>query len=368
MIGRGGKYDYNEKFFEEESTNLAYFLGWFMSDGHMSISNKAIIFSLQARDKYILEMFRDWICPEKPIYNTVWFGKDKEKPFPGNTFCITNKYISELLVEKYNLRQDKTGNEHMLFKENIDMYRNFIRGVFDGDGCCVNLNGRIHFNIVSSSISFLDELVEYFGYGNIYPSSTINGWFVNKNGDVKTFYEFLYSDKYEPYLIRKKEIFDSGNYILHDTDYTEKQLEFMRNNIDKISFDEMANKLGRTKSSIFRKSLTEGFRGKLSTLFTEYELGVIRYMYAEGFNCREIADKLDGRNDKDVERQVDRLGLKKYYKNHQIKKWTKEEDEIIKSNYPVMTCIELMELLPDRTVAAIRCRTEKFGIKRGSSV
>lgn len=51
------KYKIDVDFFKEWSKELAYFLGFFMADGHLNLKAKKVSIKLQKRDYYILEKF-----------------------------------------------------------------------------------------------------------------------------------------------------------------------------------------------------------------------------------------------------------------------------------------------------------------------
>lgn len=58
-------YNYNWNFFEEDSEELYYFLGFIAADGY--ISDNEIELTLNEKDIKILERIRDLIVPDKPL-------------------------------------------------------------------------------------------------------------------------------------------------------------------------------------------------------------------------------------------------------------------------------------------------------------
>lgn len=60
------KYDYNWDFFDIDSEELYYFLGFIGADGY--IGKDSIEIGLSIKDISLLDEFRKLICPNKPLY------------------------------------------------------------------------------------------------------------------------------------------------------------------------------------------------------------------------------------------------------------------------------------------------------------
>jgi intein/homing endonuclease len=129
------KYISNEKFFDIiDSEERAYVLGFLYADGNNYVKRRChyeISISLQARDKYILERFRELICPTITLE---YIKRQREGWQDQYRLRINNKTISQQL-EKLGCVQSKslilTWPEWLV---DIDLQRHFIRGYFDGDG------------------------------------------------------------------------------------------------------------------------------------------------------------------------------------------------------------------------------------------
>lgn len=117
-------YKINIDFFKN-SEEYWYFTGFVASDGY--ISDEKVELCLNKKDEEILKRFRNMISPEKPIY---------DKPNTrSKKFTIHSKKIAKHYKELFGMT---TNNKHkeMVFPNVPDEYlKDFIRGVFDGDGC-----------------------------------------------------------------------------------------------------------------------------------------------------------------------------------------------------------------------------------------
>ena len=119
------KYNYNWSFFEEDSEELYYFLGFVAADGY--VSNNEIEIRLNEKDVYLLEKFRDLIVPDKPLY------------YKSRTNSYTLKISCKKYIKKFKNFYGMTTNkkhEEMTFPNIPEQYiKDFIRGYIDGDGC-----------------------------------------------------------------------------------------------------------------------------------------------------------------------------------------------------------------------------------------
>lgn len=118
------KYEYNWDFFEIDSEELYYFLGFVAADGY--ISNNDIEIGLNIKDKELLERFRDLICPDKPIYN-----KSRTNSCLLKISC---KSRINRFKEFFSMVTNKKHAEIMFPIIPDEYIRHFIRGYIDGDG------------------------------------------------------------------------------------------------------------------------------------------------------------------------------------------------------------------------------------------
>lgn len=133
------KYIYDEKYFDEINTpNKAYILGLIYADGNLSKRNVLSI-SLQERDKDILEKIILELQSNHPLKLLKYNDKN---PKWQNQYClrISNRHMAESL-KKHGVTPNKSLS--IVFPDFLpkELFRHFIRGYFDGDGC-INSNPK----------------------------------------------------------------------------------------------------------------------------------------------------------------------------------------------------------------------------------
>lgn len=118
------KYKYNWSFFEQDSEELYYFLGFVAADGY--ISENEIEIGLNERDVALLEQFRDLIVPDKPLH------------YKPKTNSYTLKISCRSKISHFKKFFDMSSNkkhDEMIFPDIPKRYyKDFIRGYVDGDG------------------------------------------------------------------------------------------------------------------------------------------------------------------------------------------------------------------------------------------
>lgn len=171
------KYCVNDTFFDKIDTEeKAYLLGYFLADGCMynekvkKDDNGNIIsrsyrmgIGVAADDFETIKLAQNAICPNKPIeYSFYQNGVKKRKP--QNKIRWSSKHMFNTLLS-YGIEPRKTYNPEFTLKKGIvpdKLFRHFIRGYFDGDGCKGDYNLRFCVN----SRSFGEELVKFFPFTN----------------------------------------------------------------------------------------------------------------------------------------------------------------------------------------------------------
>lgn len=167
------KYPVNEEFFYTWSHNLAYILGFLMSDGCITerraknTSTYILQINLQIGDIDILEKIRDIISPTRPIR----VGKDRLSPTSNNrsTHCILYMSISVKLFQylcNLGIKSNKTGSEIIPPQLPEEYIWSFILGFMDGDGGIHErtYNSGFDFTIHSSSETIADQLLNIIPY------------------------------------------------------------------------------------------------------------------------------------------------------------------------------------------------------------
>lgn len=189
-----GKEDYFDII---DCSEKAYFLGWLMADGNISITNGqySIKVHIAYKDKEIIDNF---------LYHIESTNKTKLKngDNPSYYVSLTSRHMCESLM-KYGIIPNKTGKEHI--PKNIPyMYiRDFIRGIFDGDGITDVSKCRSGFvgsnNLVNSILKEINENLRVFKTKSdgIY-------YFLGGKKFSRRLFQYMYEDS-SLYLIRKYE-------------------------------------------------------------------------------------------------------------------------------------------------------------------
>ena len=189
-----------------------YILGLFITDGCLTKSKKENDFRMviSLKDKYMIEKIRDLVCPTKKIY------KD------GNNYQVKWRNKRDVrILNKLHIYQRKT--KYIPFI-NINKYKwDFIRGIFDGDGC-VYINrtkyskSGIYYNYTNISFTtgceqFAIDLNLFLNENNIHSKIVKDNrrdtWYVKiyKQEDVSLLKNNMYNNKKDWYLERKYLIF-----------------------------------------------------------------------------------------------------------------------------------------------------------------
>lgn len=193
----------NENFFEDiDSEEKSYILGLLYADGYINSNGFGI--TLKEDDKELLEKI-----------STIIYGKIILGYRPSKTYSQKLKYVSKpqyrLEVTSYKMKKDLISHGCIPKKSffitfpnfiDINQYRHFVRGYFDGDGCLTipqkNPN-NVTFTITSNT-KFCDGIVDYINnalgvnmkscnrYGNI-GVARLTG-----RKQVKLLLNWLYSD------------------------------------------------------------------------------------------------------------------------------------------------------------------------------
>ncbi|ERI94370.1 hypothetical protein HMPREF1982_01005 [Clostridiales bacterium oral taxon 876 str. F0540] len=191
----------NEFYFDKiDCEEKAYFLGWIMSDGNISITNGQYSLKLHIalKDRELIDRFLKQI-------NSTNKTKIKNGLTQSYYVSLTSVHMCKALM-KFGVLPNKSGKE--IFPEQIpsSLYPHFIRGVFDGDGItCVGRNPRSGFvgskNMLTKIIEVLNtperQIIQNKKNENIY-------YFLGGKAFSRKLYEFAYKDA-TVWLQRKKE-------------------------------------------------------------------------------------------------------------------------------------------------------------------
>ena len=205
----------NSNYFEKiDSEEKAYILGFLYADGYLYKRSNRVTITLANKDRYMIELFREKLSPEAPIYNVA-----------DNTCSRINFHSKKMfadLVDK-GLHQNKSFSIKFPSFNTIQesLFHHFVRGYFDGDGgvtiffpknkkkphTSYNFVGNEEF--IRTLDTFLSERI--FGHRTILSKKNSPRCFSASCGSkqgVKEFYLYLYKDA-TIFLNRKKEKFET---------------------------------------------------------------------------------------------------------------------------------------------------------------
>ena len=194
-----------------DTEDKAYFLGLFLADGCLYISEKSprVILGLQEQDSYMIENFKIALnSPNKLVI-------DKRDNF--TTCCVSSPRLASDLT---NLGACNNKINRIFPNIHPDLVRHMIRGIFDGDGCITygvsHMERKVHnsysakINIVAyegvmSSLKYIIE--QELGLSTYMTNESKNtnllGINISRKYDVLKFYHYIY-DNATIYLQRKK--------------------------------------------------------------------------------------------------------------------------------------------------------------------
>jgi hypothetical protein len=217
------KYTLNKFYFSKiDSKDKAYFLGLLYADGSITKDHREMKLSLQEKDKYINS--------NKPLRLTKKRSENHQNQY---TFVLETKNIINDLVKQgvtpYKLYDIQFPNNKIVEEKFIP---HFIRGYFDGDGsvsvshtCRKLANGNIakyptqmfnfsgHINMCKSLKEIINPIInsKTFTISKRYKNSdAFHGHQIGWGGKLMCakFYNYLYKDCDDLFLIRKKEKFE----------------------------------------------------------------------------------------------------------------------------------------------------------------
>lgn len=204
------KYHVNNDFFKTQTREMAYILGLLGSDGCVARNKNVVYIELQRQDKDILEKINNIIENERPVQDyTTGRGYENSKMY------FYSKEIKKDLAN-YHIIPNKTYDKEYRFPESLseEFYSDYIRGLFDGDGCIKSANPTIVWQIDTSSKDIAEKIQKYFQNKDIItkisvlPKKNLNIYRVysyNKTNCYKIF-SLLYNQT-ELCLERKKQKF-----------------------------------------------------------------------------------------------------------------------------------------------------------------
>jgi DNA-binding transcriptional regulator WhiA len=197
------KYQINQDFLNEINTEeKAYFLGFFYADGYNNEKQGKLILSLNEKDKEILEKFNNLFYQSyHPLYKAKINPKQR-RPNQMYSLCICNKKMSQLM-KKWGAPQNKTFIIQFPFWLEKSLWKDFIRGYFDGDGSLTKhqrkyptpefaINIASNHNFINTLKLVINELTNLDF--KVCQRDTISLCWIGGNRKTQRFLDWLYKD------------------------------------------------------------------------------------------------------------------------------------------------------------------------------
>ena len=209
-VGGQRKFLVDDNYFKNQSSNMAYILGFWAADGNVSSTENRLDLELASVDIDILEKIRAEIKSERPIKSYRC-----ENGYTKNKLLFWSSKIKSDFI-KYGIVPNKTYSKDFSMPYELDKkyWIDYIRGFFDGDGSITKNQYSIAFHLNSVNYSFLETIKIFLKeYYNITTNISTTGM---KNRNIPMYRLYCYSDEvkkifdilYTPnslFLIRKHE-------------------------------------------------------------------------------------------------------------------------------------------------------------------
>lgn len=188
----------NYTYFDNIDTEMkAYFLGYIIADGNVSICKGQYAFkiTLQYQDRYIIEKLVNELEAENHIRNFWQKSPTSDNVNQYSYVSIGNKHLVKSLMN-LGIIPAKTFHETL---PNIrpDLVRHMVRGFFDGDGIACKTEKTYCFGFIGNK-QILTQLENILKWGNVFnPHVITNGIYTVFTSDKKKltdFYHYMYDD------------------------------------------------------------------------------------------------------------------------------------------------------------------------------
>lgn len=131
-----------------------YFLGLLLTDGCLAKHGNNLQLSLYLKDKEMVELFRDFVCPTNKVRSYYY----KESDSTIYSTCVTHPDITNWLCDNGNFQ-----NKSLKCDIFTPLTWNILRGIFDGDGYwhVTNKGKTITFGICGCSKIFIYKIQQF---------------------------------------------------------------------------------------------------------------------------------------------------------------------------------------------------------------
>lgn len=208
----------NKEYFNTQSSNMAWVLGFLAADGFVSSKNNTISLGLARVDREILERVKKEIDIENPIHDFV-----NRQGFEYSELSWTCAEHKKRLAQ-YSIVPNKTFILKPPFALDEKYYLDYVRGYFDGDGSVnfIESKGKKHYTALRWQVcsatpdilSFIVDTLELYGIHRVNiqehkrKDKNILYSIQYSTNATKDIHKVLYSTDSTLFLARKKEHFD----------------------------------------------------------------------------------------------------------------------------------------------------------------
>jgi intein/homing endonuclease len=209
------KYEVNDNYFSIiDSEEKAYWLGFLYADGYVRMKDNRsgqLKLKLSSKDREHIVLFNKCLSSNYPIkdsISTIIYKGSESRSSLSEVSIYNTKIVNDLIN---NGCMNKKTFLIRLPNINKSMYRHFIRGYFDGDGC-ISISKKGHFSIkIISNRDFISDISDYLlsigiNRVNIRDNGRVKNLMIENKQDCLRFRKIIYDDSVI-FLKRKFEIF-----------------------------------------------------------------------------------------------------------------------------------------------------------------
>lgn len=144
--------------------------------------------------------------------------------------------------------------------------------------------------------------------------------------------------------------------------YTKEEIDFIKRSFTKMTYEELANILNRTKNSVKDKIVELDLSKGQTTVFSDKEIEIIKMNYSS--KPKSFFEKnIPNVSYNTIKSFANRLGLRK-----EAQGLTEEEKELIKTLYPSNGILYVCEKLPHRTKQQIKSFINNNKLKKVKTI
>ena len=225
---RGVATSFKKDYFKTINTEAkAYYLGLLLTDGNVFKAKRntpqyRIQISLKLSDINIIEKFKEELNAMNKISTYTTSSRSE---------CMFSVHSNEMAsdLSKYGIVERKTFNTELTTLIPDDLYRHYIRGIFDGDGTVyIRKNNQLIFgfygthNLVNQVKYYLIQEIN-ISNNSTFDKETVSFVTFSKKKDVINFYNYIYKDasfflerkkkKFEEFFVMKNIIFNANTEL-----------------------------------------------------------------------------------------------------------------------------------------------------------